>query len=241
MVDVTGARTVLVADDEPLIAHDIARILRGGGFEVVGVVTDASRFTEAVITHAPALALVDIRFGLQDGIDLVATLPPAHRPRVVYVSAFTDAETVARAALTACVGFVAKPFSEEQLLAAVRVALGSSFEPRLRGAPEPIEAERARLALEKIAALLDEVRVPTPAMPIERTSIPLAPSLDLSPREHEVVMALVRHGRVARVAQALGISAHTVRNHLKAVYQKLGVHSLDELFDRVHAAQPSSE
>ncbi len=235
-----GPGSILVADDEPLIAHDIARIARSGGYEVAAVITDPARFAAAVARERPRLALVDIRFGLQDGIDLIGGLPPELRPRVLYVSAHTDEVTVRRAALTACIGFVAKPFSEEQLLAAMRVAFESSFESSpVEARPTEQDTRKVHDALSKIAVLLAEAGL-TPR-PNEPHDIAIPATLDLSPREREVVAALLRHGRVARVATALHISPHTVRNHVKAIYQKLGVHSVAELFDHVHQARRATK
>ncbi len=52
----------------------------------------------------------------------------------------------------------------------------------------------------------------------------------MSAREREVVEALLTFGRVPLVAEVLGISVHTARNHLKAVLRKLRLHSQDDLF-----------
>lgn len=51
----------------------------------------------------------------------------------------------------------------------------------------------------------------------------------LTPREQEVVNVASRRGGISPVAAELLISTHTVRNHLKSVYKKLGVHSLAQL------------
>ena len=51
----------------------------------------------------------------------------------------------------------------------------------------------------------------------------------LSRREAGILEELMRGGRVPALAGKLGLSAHTVRNHLKAVFRKCGVHSQVEL------------
>ncbi len=89
----------------------------------------------------------------------------------------------------------------------------SSFEGRLR----------------QIAELLSEVAPgqPAPATPIARD---LAPQFwSLSPREIEVLRLLACNRRPAAIARRLDRSIHTVRNQLKAIYRKVGVHSQDEL------------
>lgn len=51
----------------------------------------------------------------------------------------------------------------------------------------------------------------------------------LSPREREVVECLCKGMRLSEIAKDWGISLHTVRNHCKLVFQKLGVHSQNML------------
>jgi PAS domain S-box-containing protein len=51
----------------------------------------------------------------------------------------------------------------------------------------------------------------------------------VTPREAEIIQGLIRYRRLSRVAQLLGISVHTVRNHLKSIFRKLNLHSQDEL------------
>lgn len=63
------------------------------------------------------------------------------------------------------------------------------------------------------------------------------PDLDLlSRRERDVVTHLLQGHRVVSIAELLDVSEHTVRNHLKSIFRKLGVHSQAELVDRLHSA-----
>ena len=57
----------------------------------------------------------------------------------------------------------------------------------------------------------------------------------LSDREHEILAEFAAGARVASIAKKLFISPHTVRNHLKAIYRKLGVASQAELVERIRA------
>ena len=67
--------------------------------------------------------------------------------------------------------------------------------------------------------------------------IPVHPDLDLlSRRERDVVTQLLQGHRVVSIAELLEVSEHTVRNHLKSIFRKLGVHSQAELVDRLHSA-----
>ena len=60
----------------------------------------------------------------------------------------------------------------------------------------------------------------------------------LSEREREILSELAAGSRVPSIATRLFISPHTVRNHLKAIYRKLGVGSQAELIERLRGAAP---
>ncbi len=55
---------------------------------------------------------------------------------------------------------------------------------------------------------------------------------ELSPREQEILTHMLAGRRISTTARELYLSEHTVRNHLKRIYRKLGVHSLGELRER---------
>jgi DNA-binding NarL/FixJ family response regulator len=217
----SGLGSILVADDGPS-AQEIARILRGEGFHVSAVVNDPAVFPMQVARTRPALVITDLSFGGADGIELIGATPTAFRPRVLYLSAHTDADTVERVLRADCAGLVAKPFSERQLVASVRLSLGRA-----------VEARNAARMLAQIAELLRDFRAPTPPSRGLDSAAELAHEPELTAREREVVLAVTRHLRIARVARVLHISPHTVRNHLRSIYSKLDVHSVDELLDRV--------
>jgi DNA-binding NarL/FixJ family response regulator len=62
---------------------------------------------------------------------------------------------------------------------------------------------------------------------------------DLSHQQLQIVERLVAGERVPTIADALFVSQSTVRNHLSAVYRKLGVHSQSELLARIKSSPPS--
>lgn len=61
----------------------------------------------------------------------------------------------------------------------------------------------------------------------------LAQEANLSRREEEVLLLLAQRKRPAAIAEQLGIEASTVATHRKHVYQKLGVHSIRQLQERI--------
>ncbi len=58
---------------------------------------------------------------------------------------------------------------------------------------------------------------------------------EVSARERETLELLVRGSRVPAIAEQLSISPNTVRNHLKAIFRKVGVSSQSELIERVRS------
>ena len=71
--------------------------------------------------------------------------------------------------------------------------------------------------------------------------VPSHPDLELlSRRERDVVTHLLQGHRVVSIAELLDVSEHTVRNHLKSIFRKLGVHSQAELVDRLHSTSVAS-
>jgi DNA-binding NarL/FixJ family response regulator len=92
----------------------------------------------------------------------------------------------------------------------------------------PIQLKAAvDMALASRRAAGDAPPIPLPDLP------ELA---QLSSREREVVEQLLNHRRAPAIAKALFISQHTVRNHLKNIFAKLGVGSQQELLDRITKA-----
>jgi len=114
--------------------------------------------------------------------------------------------------------FLTKPVTVEQLDVVIREALIRQSQGRLKE-----DLLRAAQGVEHLKQLENLSTRP-------REAVGPQISLDsLSPREREIVETLLDHGSVAGVASSLHISLHRVRNHLKSIFRRLGVHSQVEL------------
>lgn len=214
---------VLVVEDEWIVAVDVQRTLGRAGYVVDEVVTSPSKALSAFDRIRPNLVLLDIELGgATDGVELASKIRARSSVPIVFLSAHCDPPTLRRAMKTAPQGFVVKPFTEAQLLTALQLALHSGEEPN-----EGTNA--AQQTLERIAALLHEVGHTVNSF----GAAPRVPDVGLSSREREILDRLLDHQRVPGIARTLGISEHTVRNHLKSIYAKVGVHSQEELLDYV--------
>ena len=112
------------------------------------------------------------------------------------------------------------------------VKLGSvqTAKPAGYGDPSGLRAGLDRVVLDIQALALAASLAPEAAVPLTHPDLE-----ELSPREQEVLVQLVGGERVPAIAKKLHISPHTVRNHLKAVYRKLGVGSQSELIELVRS------
>lgn len=92
-------------------------------------------------------------------------------------------------------------------------------------------------ALRRVEQLLGEKPVPN-ALPLAPLGTPKP--AELSARERQILDELLRGRNPARIADALAISVHTVRNHMKSIYRRFNVHSREELSAVFlgHASEP---
>lgn len=94
-------------------------------------------------------------------------------------------------------------------------------------------APQLEQALYKIASALGETGILTPPRASPPQSDTPQELCNLSSREKEVLRSLRAGQRVSTIARTLYLSPHTVRNHLKSIFRKLGVRSQTELLERL--------
>jgi DNA-binding NarL/FixJ family response regulator len=194
--------SVLVVENEQLVAQHVSNVLRRGGFAVAGIVATGLDALEQVEHANPDLVVMDISLdGELDGVDVGRRLAETRATPIVYLTGRYDNDTLARIRATNAVGFVVKPFSNEQLHSAVVLATAHL---RTGGARPELWEARAEIA-------------------------------QLSPVELDVLRHIASGRRISSIADLRGVSPHTIRNQLKAVFRKLQVHSQRELVDWLHS------
>lgn len=139
---------ILVVEDEGIVALDIAAKLNNLGYTPVGTAASGEEALAKVADLNPDLVLMDIRIqGSMDGIETAARIRDRFGIPVVYVTAFGDDETVARAEATNPFGYLLKPFQEKDLRTTVYIALyRHRMESRLRAAYARLELKERRQA-----------------------------------------------------------------------------------------------
>lgn len=115
---------ILIVEDEIVIAVDLMQMLSSNNYEVAGPAVDYQSAIGLLAYEKPDLILLDINLlGQKDGIDLAQIIHQEHQLPFIFTSALSDPATMERARATQPATYLVKPFREEQLLAAISVAL----------------------------------------------------------------------------------------------------------------------
>lgn len=132
---------ILIVEDESIVAKDIQNSLTGLGYTVAGVVAFGEEAVERVGALKPDLILMDVMLkGAMDGIEAVERIRQEHSVPVIYLTAYTDDDTLRRAKVTEAFGYLLKPFEDRELRTTIEMALYKhTMERKLRESREWIE------------------------------------------------------------------------------------------------------
>jgi len=129
-----GLKTILVVEDERVVARDIQRSLSDLGYSVPATAASSEQAILLASERCPDLVLMDIRIkGDRDGIETASILRKRFDVPIVYLTAYADESTVARVKQTESFGYLLKPVKTNELRSAVEIALYKhEMEKRLR-------------------------------------------------------------------------------------------------------------
>lgn len=117
---------ILVVEDELIISEDLCAMLEEHGYEICNQTIDYESSLDALDNDNPDLVLLDINLaGAKTGFDIAQHINKHHKIPFIYTSALSDAQSIAKAKLTRPSAYLVKPFKEEQLVAAIEVAMAS--------------------------------------------------------------------------------------------------------------------
>jgi len=124
--------TILIVEDEAIVAEDLTQKLNRLGYVVAGVTARGEEAVALTRDSRPDLVLMDIHLqGPMDGVEAAAQIRRECAAPVVFLTALSDQATFQRANLTESCGYILKPFEEVELKTCIEVAL---FQ---RSAPPP--------------------------------------------------------------------------------------------------------
>jgi C4-dicarboxylate-specific signal transduction histidine kinase len=115
---------VLIAEDAGISAEELCQRLVAIGLTVGAVVASGEEAIAQTAATAPDLVLMGIRLqGELDGVDAAAVIRDRFQIPVVFVTADSDGETVERATEVDPLGYLIKPFTDQELEITIRIAL----------------------------------------------------------------------------------------------------------------------
>jgi CheY-like chemotaxis protein len=122
--------SILIVEDEGIVAMDLENRLKGLGYSVSGVAATGEDAIRKATEARPDLVLMDIRLrGDMDGIEAARAIQARSHIPVVYVTALADRDTLQRSETTEHHGYVVKPLEDAELCAAIEAALASTRQP----------------------------------------------------------------------------------------------------------------
>src|SRR5438034_8447554 len=115
---------IMIVDDEAIVALDLEQKLKALGYAVSGVASSGEEAVRKVPQTRPDQVLIDIRLkGDMDGIEAAQRIPDEFNIRVVYLTAYSDENTLQRAKVTEPAGYLLKPFKDREVYATIEKAL----------------------------------------------------------------------------------------------------------------------
>jgi len=201
-------KRLLVVDDVPLFRAGLASALRDVGFAIVAEAGSADDAVSAAEEHQPDLVLLDILMPGISGLEIVEKLlAVAPQTAVVLLTASESEEDLLVGVKAGARGYVTKGAPFDELVGALNAVNdgGAAVSPHMAG------------------KLLDVTRQLLRHQELLQSRKPV-----LTGREIEV-LELVARGRTSReIGDVLYISENTVKNHIRNILDKLGLHSRNE-------------
>ncbi|MBK8630557.1 MAG: response regulator transcription factor [Sphingomonadales bacterium] len=215
---------VLIVEDDALVRECLVAMLAGrADFMLHGAVATVAE-AMAALQDAPDLILLDLCLPDGDGLDVIRAVradPALAGTRILVLSLFSEEDRVLSALGEGADGYLLKDCEPDTLLHNMRATLAGET---------PISPAAAAHLLRRFRATPDGAPTRTKDAP------PPGQSSGLSAREVDLLNLLAKGLSYAEASRTLGISSHTVHDHVKSIYRKLGVNSRGEaVFEAVSA------
>ncbi len=184
---------VLIVEDEPIIAEDIAAIVEKHDFVVSAIVYNLANALQELAINLPDMVLIDINLnGKMDGLTLAEKINSELDIPFVFITSYSDKSTLEKAKHTEPMGYVVKPFNEGALYSTLEIALYNHAQKN--------KAKHPPLALHQLNKTLPDT---------------------LSEREFALLQLIYDGKTNKQIADSLFISLNTVKKHINHSYLKL--------------------
>jgi DNA-binding NarL/FixJ family response regulator len=188
---------ILIVDDHPITRDGLRTALSlTDDVEVVGEAASGEEAIEAVEDSKPDVIFMDVRMPGMNGIQATKVIRERHpETKVILFTVDESRASISEAIQAGVSGYLLKDVGVGELVNAARLAMQG----------------KAVIHPALTQAFIEEVRL------VDRK-----PEAPLSPREIEILQQVAYGSTTKEVADALGISFHTVKTHLERIFEKLG-------------------
>ncbi len=200
---------ILIADDHPVVRLGVRNLLNGASFTVVGEADDGQRSVELTRQLRPDILLLDLAMPRLPGMEVLRELARTQDAvKVILLTAKIEKLQLLEALQLGTRGVLLKDSAPNDLVKAVdAVAAGQYW-----------MGQSAVASLVEVINLLNEQEAPEPRK-----------TFGLTPRELQVVAAIVEGRTNKDIAEKFSISEDTVKRHLTNIFDKVGTSNRLEL------------
>jgi DNA-binding NarL/FixJ family response regulator len=190
---------ILIADDHEVVRYGLKAMFEKSDIRVIAEASDGNAAIKLAKKHRPNLVLLDVRMPGGDGLSCLGRLKlDLPEIPVVMFSSYDNPTYIARSVALGASGYILKGTSREKIINAIRAAAsGDSIWSK-----EDLRRVTGALALPSVVSDSD---------------------VQLTKREGEVLKQLALGLTNKEIAQSLGISYETVKEHVQHILQKLAV------------------
>lgn len=196
---------ILIIEDDPIIAADIADYLNNVDYRVSGIAYNPMQAYEQLKNNTSDLILLDINLSSeQNGIDIATFIHQNHVIPFIFLTSYSTREVLNKAKITEPSGYIVKPFDEEDLFATIEIALYNFAQKQKYTRP-----------------LLDFAR-------INKNLVN-----PLSDREFEVLQQIFEGKTNQQMADFLFVSVSTIKTHISNIFFKFEINSRTALMAKL--------
>jgi DNA-binding NarL/FixJ family response regulator len=210
---------VMLADDHETVLWGLCQLVESAGpvMELVGRAKTANELLSHPKLYETDVVVVDLGMTRCNSLDVIETLRQQRHLNVVVLTGSVDPVMHREAMRKGARGLVLKSEPAESLLQAITAVQAGHLQ--ING---DVSASIAKLAASEAGVWL--------APEHERPKRGVA---SLTPKEREVILVVVKHrsAKALVASDELGISEHTLRNHLTTIYSKLSLNGKIDLYD----------